>query len=72
MKLTEEEFDAAGKVLANTLHLFNVPEKEKMKCSARLQKSLVEQLNNRKKGDSLLQSINEPPLYILTYTFFKI
>lgn len=29
MKLTEEEFDAAGNVLANTLDHFNVPEKEK-------------------------------------------
>lgn len=29
MKLTEEEFDAAGKVLANTLDHFDVPEKEK-------------------------------------------
>ncbi|SFE02778.1 hemoglobin [Lentibacillus persicus] len=29
MKLSEEEFDAAGKVLANTLDHFNVPEKEK-------------------------------------------
>ena len=29
MKLTEEEFDAAGKVLAETLDHFDVPEKEK-------------------------------------------
>lgn len=29
MKLTEEEFDAAGKVLANTLDHFDVAEKEK-------------------------------------------
>lgn len=29
MKLTEEEFDAAGNVLANTLDHFDVPEKEK-------------------------------------------
>ena len=29
MKLTEEEFDAAGQVLANTLDHFDVPEKEK-------------------------------------------
>lgn len=29
MKLTEEEFDAAGGVLANTLDHFDVPEKEK-------------------------------------------
>lgn len=29
MKLTEEEFDAAGKVLADTLDHFDVPENEK-------------------------------------------
>lgn len=29
MKLTEDEFDAAGNVLANTLDHFEVPEKEK-------------------------------------------
>ncbi len=29
MKLTEEEFDAAGKVLARTLDHFDVPDKEK-------------------------------------------
>src|SRR5699024_301047 len=29
MKLTAEEFDAAGKVLANTLDHFDVPEREK-------------------------------------------
>lgn len=29
MKLTEEEFDAAGKVLADSLDHFNVPETEK-------------------------------------------
>lgn len=29
MKLTEEEFDAAGKILANTLDHFDVPENEK-------------------------------------------
>ncbi|WP_188634273.1 hypothetical protein [Lentibacillus kapialis] len=29
MKLTGEEFDAAGKVLADTLDHFDVPEKEK-------------------------------------------
>lgn len=29
MKLTSEEFDAAGQVLADTLDHFEVPEKEK-------------------------------------------
>ena len=29
MKLTAEEFDAAGKMLADTLDYFDVPEKEK-------------------------------------------
>lgn len=54
MKLTEEEFDAAGNVLAASLDYFDVPEKEKMKYWTPLwhikKKSSAEPSNNNQQS----------------------